>query len=130
MAAEEYMHRHSHNPPVLISRVSTAGPKAGMLVCARASHVSIVTSGASLGPKARVFWPSEYLVPKRANSGLRSGYEQRQSLTKSGDGSAADDFKYQITSALKSQSFKIILVELTFRQYTYVCDQMWILITV
>ncbi len=68
-----------------ISRISTVGPKAGMLVHARARCVSTVTSGAlscligaSLGPKARVFWPAENLGPKRASSGLRSGYEKRR----------------------------------------------------
>ncbi len=75
-----------------ISRVSTAGPKADMLVRARANRVSTVTSGAwsclvgaSLGPTARVFWPAENLGPKRANSGLRSGYEQRRSFSASGE---------------------------------------------
>ncbi len=69
---------------VAISRISTVGPKVGMLVRARASRVSTVTSGAwsclvgaSSGP--------ENLGTQRASSGLRSGYEQRRSFSTSGE---------------------------------------------
>ncbi len=77
-----------HN--ILISRVSTVGPKAGVLVHARARRVSTVTSGArscpvgtSSEPMARVFWPAEYFGPKQANwgLGLRRGQGERRGLS-------------------------------------------------
>ncbi len=70
------------SPSLIHSCGSQVGPKVSVLVRARASSISIVTSGASFGPTARVFWPGEYLGPKRANWVLKRGQGERQSAAR------------------------------------------------
>lgn len=109
-----------------ISRVSTVGLKAAMLVHARARCVSTVTSGAlscligaSLEPTARVLWPAETLgqnKPARA---------WRVAMNKGGQSDSTTDYFIKLTAITPElKTLKYFELKTTFQTVQRVWNQL------